>query len=87
MSGLLRRALLLGVIGLAGCSAPGQSAGPPWVLAASPDMIVLRWYPDEVSDAQALQVANGHCAATRRGAVVQASEQSGSVRNVTYRCQ
>ncbi|MBV9828052.1 MAG: hypothetical protein JO001_20655 [Alphaproteobacteria bacterium] len=83
----LRYAALLGLVALTGCVATGLSSGPPWVLAATPEMITLRWYPDEVSDIQALQVADGHCAAIGGRADVQATEQNGSIKIVTYRCR
>jgi hypothetical protein len=61
--------------------------GPPWPVVISPDAITLRWYPDEVGEAQARAVASAHCAASGRAAGFGALEQDGSAELGTYRCE
>lgn len=71
-------------------TAPAMAAGPlgpPWPEVMSPDGITLRWYPDEVSEAEAHHAADAHCSAIGRSAVFAAVEQDGSAEIGTYRCR
>lgn len=92
MPSALRPLLFLSLLALAACAGlapePQWTApGPPWPVAVAPDAITLRWYTDTTSEAQAKQVADAHCAPTRRTAALARAEQSGSVEIATYRCQ
>ncbi|HVC57749.1 MAG TPA: hypothetical protein VND95_17500 [Stellaceae bacterium] len=78
----IRAALGVLLLGLTGCA-----GGPPWPEAASRDAITLRWYPDEISAAEAQQVAEAHCAPARRIAAIAAVERDGSAEIATYRCR
>ncbi len=80
----IRAAAAALLLGLAGCVGP---AGPPWALAASPSEITLRWYPDDTSETEALEVADAHCAATGRSAGIAAAEEDGSAEVASYRCR
>jgi hypothetical protein len=71
------------LLALAGCAGP---PGPPWPEIASPGGITLRWYPDEVSEAEAQQVAAAHCAVADRNARMAALERDGSAEIARYRC-
>jgi hypothetical protein len=64
-----------------------NQSGPPWAVAASAAGITLRWYPDDVGQAQAHAVANAHCAWTGRSAALAALEQDGSAEIGTYSCR
>ena len=61
--------------------------GLPWRIAVSPGAVALRWYPDELSEAQTRQTAAAHCAAIGRRAGFAALEQDGSAEIATYRCE
>ncbi|HTV87980.1 MAG TPA: hypothetical protein VME41_03095 [Stellaceae bacterium] len=83
-----RAAAALAVSALLTVPALAQSPpGPPWPEVVSPGGITLRWYPDDVSEATAQAVADMHCAAIGRTAVLAELEQDGSVQLGTYRCR
>lgn len=71
---------------LAGCA-----DAPPWVVSASADRIVLRWYPSDanpfVTQSAAQSKAEAHCARGGGRATLVATEMSGSVQLATYACQ
>ena len=71
---------------IAGCSEQ------PWVQAASPDQIILRWYPPDpelpdAGDTAAQFKAETHCAQTGRRAALSSIERTGSVQRATFFCQ
>ena len=84
------RSLALATVSImmfAGTAWAQSPPGPPWLQAASPGGITLRWYTDDLPEAAARQVANAHCAATGRAAGIAAIELDGSAEIATYRCQ
>lgn len=80
-------AALVAVSAAGAASAQTTLAGPPWALAASPNGITLRWYPDDTSEAAAHSVADAHCAATGLPASLAAIERDGSAEIASYRCR
>jgi hypothetical protein len=79
-------AALIGIVAallLTGCSEA------PWVQAAAPDQIVLRWYPrsPETGDTEAQSKADAHCALTGRRAVLSSIERSGSAQRAIFLCE
>lgn len=80
------------VMVLAGCSAaPFATAvapkGPPWVTAASPDLVALRWYANQTPVIAAGDIAKAHCAAFGKTAVLVVDEESGSAQIAQYACR
>jgi len=71
---------------LAGCA-----DAPPWILSASPDQMVLRWYPSDAdpfaTEAAAQAKAEAYCAQSGRRAALVTTQMSGSVQIATYACQ
>jgi hypothetical protein len=67
---------------LAACSLSQQ----PWTLSQSPDVITMRWYPDESNVVAANQLAARHCAAFRKSARLTTDLQDGSAEVAQYRC-
>jgi len=65
---------------LAGCS------GEPWMLSQSSSGVTLRWWSDEIADAQAAAMAGAYC--TRMGKAVELGdiERDGSAAIGRYRC-
>ncbi|MGD9615417.1 MAG: hypothetical protein AB7H90_21140 [Alphaproteobacteria bacterium] len=77
---------LLAALFIVGCSEQ------PWVQTASPDQIVLRWYPTnpdlpDTGDTAAQFKAQAHCAQTGRRAVLFSIERTGSVQRATFFCR
>lgn len=78
-----------------GCSGPPFTpyaqavapAGPPWVTAASPDLVALRWYAGQTPVAAAGDVAAEHCAAFGKEAVLVADEETGGAQTARYDCR
>jgi hypothetical protein len=68
------------LLSLAACS------GEPWTLSQSPNEITLRWWSDELADAQAGGIAGAYC--TQMGKAVQLGsiERDGSASIGYYRC-
>jgi hypothetical protein len=62
-------------------------AGPPWTLARSRDAIALRWYPDELTEGAAEQVAALHCRSSGKTALLSSDNRDGSAEIATYRCR
>lgn len=62
------------------------STGEPWTLSQSSNAITLRWWSDEVAEAQAAASAGAYC--TRLGKAVEtiAIERDGSAAIGHYRC-
>ncbi|HJU20317.1 MAG TPA: hypothetical protein VJ770_28010 [Stellaceae bacterium] len=88
----LRVAGAMLVAAVAGCSAaPYATAvapvGPPWVTARSPDLVALRWYADQTPVVAAGDVAQAHCAAFGKVAVLVSDEQSGGAQMAQYDCR
>jgi hypothetical protein len=69
------------VLAVAGCS------GPPWVTAASPDLVALRWYSNQTPVFAAGAVAQAHCAALGKTAVLVSDEESGGAQMAQYDCR
>jgi hypothetical protein len=65
----------------------GCAGGPPWVTAASPNAVALRWWSDEGTIAQAEQVADAHCALYGRSARLTQDQQIGSAEIANYDCR
>ena len=83
MSVSMRRAgAVMLLLLLAACS-----SGPPWTLSRSRSAIRLRWYADATPAAAAEQIAQLHCAATGRSAVLATDEHDGSAEIADYRCR
>jgi len=68
------------LMSLAGCS------GEPWTLAQSPDRITLRWWSDEIADAQAVVTAGAYCMRQGKVAETVGVERDGSASIGRYRC-
>lgn len=91
----LSAALLLAA--LAGCGGPPQASavgasaaapgGPPWVTAVSPDMIALRWYPRQIAARAAERVAQAHCAASGKAAVLVSDQHLSGAHLAQYDCR
>jgi hypothetical protein len=73
------------VLAVAGCS--GASGGPPWVTAVSPDLVTLRWYTDQTPAALAGAVAEAHCTALGKTAMLASDEESGDAQIAQYDCR
>ena len=58
----------------------------PWTLSQSPNEITLRWWNDEVADAQANGVASSYCGQMGKPARLSSIEQDGSASIGRYRC-
>lgn len=80
---------------VAGCAGPPLApyaqavapAGPPWVTAVSPDLVALRWYTGQTPVAAAGDVAEAHCAAFGKVAVLVADEEEGGAQTARYDCR
>jgi putative hemolysin len=68
------------VLSLNACS------GEPWTLARSSDHITLRWWSDDMADAQAAGTASAYCAQVGRSFETIAIERDGSASIGHYRC-
>jgi hypothetical protein len=68
------------LLSLTGC------AGPPWTISRSPDEITLRWWSDQVSEAQAQDVAGSYCTQMGKAVELNSLEQHGSASVGRYRC-
>jgi hypothetical protein len=73
------------VLTVAGCS--GAPGGPPWVTAVSPDLVALRWYTNQTPVVMAGAVAEAHCAALGKTAVLASDEESGGAQIAQYDCR
>jgi hypothetical protein len=60
--------------------------GGPWTLYQSSDHITLRWWADEVADAQAASTAGAYCTQMGKGAETIWIERDGSASIGHYRC-
>jgi hypothetical protein len=73
---------------LAACTG-GPWSGPwggPWTVALSSDHITLRWWADEVADAQAAGTAGAYCTQMGKAVETIAIERDGSASIGHYRC-
>jgi hypothetical protein len=68
------------LLSLAACS------GQPWTLSQSPDSITLRWWSDEIADAQAGSVAGAYCTRLGKAVAFDSIERDGSASIGRYRC-
>ena len=71
---------LIVLMSLTACS------GEPWTLSQSAHSITLRWWSDELADAQAASTAGAYCAQMGKGAQTVALERDGSASIGRYRC-
>lgn len=62
------------------------SGAPPWTVSRSPGEITLRWWSDEVADAQAAGTAGAYCAQLGKAAETVGLERDGSASIGRYRC-
>ena len=60
--------------------------GEPWALYRSSDHITLRWWADEVADAQAAGTAGAYCTQMGKAVETIAIERDGSASIGHYRC-
>ena len=60
--------------------------GEPWTLARTPNSITLRWWSDELADAQATGVAGAYCTQMGKAVEFGSIERSGSASIGHYRC-
>jgi len=68
------------LLSLAACS------GQPWTLNQSRDSITLRWWSDEIADAQAHGVAGAYCTQMGKGVQIDSVERTGSASIARYSC-
>jgi hypothetical protein len=61
-------------------------AGEPWTLSRSPNSITLRWWNDEIGEAQAGGVAGSYCTQMRKSVELGSVERDGSAAIGHYRC-
>ncbi|HXO00474.1 MAG TPA: hypothetical protein VN900_00365 [Stellaceae bacterium] len=60
--------------------------GEPWTLSRSSDAINLRWWSDELADAQAGSVAGAYCTQMGKAVELLVIERDGSASIGHYRC-
>jgi hypothetical protein len=58
----------------------------PWTLSRSSNSITLRWWSDEVADAQAAGTAGAYCTQMGKAAETLSIERDGSASIGHYRC-
>jgi hypothetical protein len=58
----------------------------PWPMSQSSNSITLRWWSDEVADAQAAGTAGAYCSQMGKAVAVDSIEQIGSASIGRYRC-
>jgi len=58
----------------------------PWTLSQSSNSITLRWWSDELADAQAAGTAGAYCSQMGKGSETTAIERDGSASIGHYRC-
>jgi putative hemolysin len=68
------------LLSLAACSRP------PWTLSQSSSSITLRWWSDELADAQAAGAAGAYCTQIGKAVETIAIERDGSASIGHYRC-
>jgi hypothetical protein len=61
-------------------------SGEPWTLARSSDHITLRWWSDDLADAQAAGTAGAYCTQMGKAVETIAIERDGSASIGHYRC-
>jgi hypothetical protein len=59
----------------------------PWTLSKSPEMITVRWYPDESNIMAATQLAEAHCGSWGKAAQLATDIRDGSAEVAHYRCR
>lgn len=79
-SRFLGLAAAIALLSLTACTAE------PWTLARSPSAITLRWWSDEVADAQAGAVAGAYCNRMGKAVRIGSVERDGSASIGRYRC-
>ena len=75
--------LVIAVVVLASLAA---CTGEPWTVMRSSDHITLRWWSDELADAQAASTAGSYCAQMGKTAETIWLERDGSASIGYYRC-
>jgi hypothetical protein len=65
----------------------GACSEQPWTLSKSPEMITVRWYPDESNIIAATQLAAAHCGSWGKAAQLATDIRDGSAEVAHYRCR
>lgn len=73
------------LMSMAACSTP-LAGGEPWALSRSSRGITLRWWSDELADAQAAGAAGAYCTQMGRAVETISIERDGSASIGHYRC-
>jgi hypothetical protein len=73
------------LMSMAACSTP-LAGGEPWTLSQSSRGITLRWWSDELADAQATGTAGAYCTQMGRAVETISIERDGSASIGHYRC-